>query len=216
MEPIEPPTAPWFSRWDLLPLAGAGALALAMPWLLRGLPDPIPTHFDAQGLPNGWTSQASYPWVAQGLAAAIWGLLLLTGRAFVGSSQDPDGRKCAALAPLRALVTLGLVGLSAGGLLIPRHGQGVILWMIVGFLALTGLGIALLVRELKRNRIWEEEGQHYRWGLFYVNTDDPAIWVPKRLGLGWTLNFAHGVSWLFLLLLLSPLLILGGLALARR
>ncbi|NWJ40141.1 MAG: DUF1648 domain-containing protein [Geothrix sp.] len=208
MEPDDPSPIPWFSPWDLLPLLSALSLALALPRLMAGLPDPIPTHFDARGVPNGWTPQAGYPWLAFGLPAAIWAVLWLTGRAFVGSNQDPEGRKCAALAPLRSLVTVGLLGMMAGGLLIPRHGQGVIAWMIGGFLALTILGILLMVRQMKQTLQEDERSEYYRWGVFYVNAGDPAIWVPKRLGLGWTLNFAHGLSWAILTLLLLPVLLL--------
>ncbi|MCE1205102.1 MAG: DUF5808 domain-containing protein [Holophagaceae bacterium] len=215
MEQVDPPRVPWFSPWDLLPVAGALALVIALPGLMHGLPDPIPTHFNARGVANGWTSQASYPWLAFGLPAAIWVLLLLTGRAFVGSDQDPEGRKGAAMAPLRGLVTLGLLGMMAGGLLVPRHGQGVIAWMIGGFLALTLLGVLLMARQLKRTLQNDDRSEHYRWGLFYVNAEDPALWVPKRLGLGWTLNFAHGLSWAILALLLLPVALVIALTRTR-
>jgi len=87
MEPIVPSRAPWLSRWDLLPLAAALALVVALPSLLRGLPDPIPTHFDARGVANGWTSQAGYPWLAFGLPAAVWAVLLLTVILVVGLTR---------------------------------------------------------------------------------------------------------------------------------
>ncbi len=196
-------------------MAGALALVFALPGLMRGLPDPIPTHFNARGIANGWTSQAAYPWVAFGLPAAIWVVLLLTARAFVGSDQDPDGRKSAAMAPLRSLITVGLLGMMAGGLFIPRHGQGVIAWMIGGFLALAILGILLMVQQLKQTLREDDRSEHYRWGLFYVNAEDPALWVPKRLGLGWTLNFAHALSWVILALLLLPVVLIIGLTRPR-
>ena len=28
-------------------------------------------------------------------------------------------------------------------------------------------------------------------GFVYVNPADPRLWVRKRVGFGWTLNFAH-------------------------
>ena len=85
-----------------------------------------------------------------------------------------------------------------------------IAWMIGGFLALTILGLVLMARQLKRTLRDDDRSEHYRWGLFYVNAEDPALWVPKRLGLGWTLNFAHRRSWLILALLLLPVgLVLG-------
>jgi uncharacterized membrane protein len=204
MEPVEPQRFPWLSRWDLLPLAAALALAVTLPNLLRGLPDPIPTHFDAHGVPNGWTSQAGYPWLAFGLPGGVWLLLLLSGRAFVGSDQDPDGRKGAAMAPLRGLIPTGLLGMMAGGLFIPRHGGVVIAGMIGGFLLLTILGVVLMVRAMKQAPGEASRSEHYRWGLFYVNAEDSRLWVPKLLGLGWTLNFAHGLSWFILALLLLP------------
>ncbi len=56
---------------------------------------------------------------------------------------------------------------------------------------------------------------YWKWGIFYNNPNDSSIWVPKRTGLGWTLNFAHPVSFLLLsLLVIVPLfigLVSGGL-----
>ncbi len=46
----------------------------------------------------------------------------------------------------------------------------------------------------------------WKAGIFYVNPDDPALFVQKRLGIGYTLNFAHPLSWLILgLSILAPL-----------
>ena len=46
----------------------------------------------------------------------------------------------------------------------------------------------------------------WKAGIFYVNPDDPALFVEKRFGIGYTLNFAHPVSWLVLsLAILAPL-----------
>lgn len=34
----------------------------------------------------------------------------------------------------------------------------------------------------------------WKWGMFYFNTKDSRIILPKADGLGWTLNFGHKVS----------------------
>ncbi|MBE7177155.1 MAG: hypothetical protein INR69_12160 [Mucilaginibacter polytrichastri] len=49
----------------------------------------------------------------------------------------------------------------------------------------------------------------WKWGIIYVNTDDPRIVVPKRNpGFGWTFNFAHWQSYLITVLILAiPFLI---------
>jgi len=41
----------------------------------------------------------------------------------------------------------------------------------------------------------------WRWGIFYVNPDDPALFVKKRYGLGHTLNFGKRWSWAIVALL---------------
>ncbi len=44
------------------------------------------------------------------------------------------------------------------------------------------------------------EGYH---GLFYSKTNDVRLWVPKRYGVGWTVNFAHPLAWPTMLLLVG-------------
>jgi uncharacterized membrane protein len=52
-----------------------------------------------------------------------------------------------------------------------------------------------------------------RWkgGLFYYAPDDPAIFIEKRFGIGYTVNLARPAVWLVLLLLTAApfLLALG-------
>ncbi|MEV6925850.1 DUF5808 domain-containing protein [Dactylosporangium sp. NPDC051485] len=35
----------------------------------------------------------------------------------------------------------------------------------------------------------------YWYGFIYANPDNPNLIVPKRLGLGWTVNFGHRRAW---------------------
>ena len=35
------------------------------------------------------------------------------------------------------------------------------------------------------------EAESWKWGVFYYNPDDDRIMLPKRTGLGFTLNFAR-------------------------
>lgn len=46
---------------------------------------------------------------------------------------------------------------------------------------------------------------HWKGGLFYFNKNDPSIFVEKRFGIGWTLNFANPIGYL---LIFIPLLII--------
>jgi uncharacterized membrane protein len=66
--------------------------------------------------------------------------------------------------------------------------------------------------------VFRDDDRYWYGGFFYNNPDDPAVFVPKRFGLGWTMNFGHPQAKLvligmLLLVLLPPLVvaILGGL-----
>src|SRR5437588_2693953 len=66
--------------------------------------------------------------------------------------------------------------------------------------------------------VFRDDDRYWYAGFFYNNPDDPALFVPKRFGLGWTMNFGHAQAKLvligmLLLVLLPPLVvaILGGL-----
>ena len=53
-----------------------------------------------------------------------------------------------------------------------------------------------------------DDPQNWKWGIFYVNAKDSRLIVPKRImGLGWTLNFAHGIVWVGLVVLIAGLII---------
>src|SRR5579884_326149 len=61
------------------------------------------------------------------------------------------------------------------------------------------------------NIIFRDDDRYWYNGIFYNNPDDPALFVPKRFGLGWTLNFGHPQARLFIigmLVVVTVLLIL--------
>ncbi|MDE3170717.1 MAG: DUF1648 domain-containing protein [Acidobacteriota bacterium] len=58
--------------------------------------------------------------------------------------------------------------------------------------------------------------EHWKLGMFYYNPDDPALLVEKRLGIGYTFNFARGLAWIILALMIVVPVALAFAALARR
>lgn len=56
-----------------------------------------------------------------------------------------------------------------------------------------------------------DNDEHYKWGMFYHNPDDPAVMVEKRFGVGVDFNYAHWQGKAFLvvvaLLVVVPLLL---------
>ncbi len=72
------------------------------------------------------------------------------------------------------------------------------LWIILGPVLLLGAVSFLLVVFGKGNPTPPEKG----WkGIFYSNPEDPAVFVPKRFGIGYTLNFGNPWSWVVLVLI---------------
>ncbi|WP_197029219.1 DUF5808 domain-containing protein [Alicyclobacillus macrosporangiidus] len=53
-----------------------------------------------------------------------------------------------------------------------------------------------------RRVVHRDDDRFWKVGVLYFNRDDPALLVPKRFGIGWTLNFAHPGAWLLIIALL--------------
>jgi uncharacterized membrane protein len=55
-----------------------------------------------------------------------------------------------------------------------------------------------------------QEAESWYGGIFYYNKKDSRLFLPKRTGLGWTINFAHplGIVLMILIIVLTITLIL--------
>ncbi|MEK4249358.1 DUF1648 domain-containing protein [Paenibacillus sp. FSL W7-1287] len=49
--------------------------------------------------------------------------------------------------------------------------------------------------------------QYWKLGIFYVNRNDPAIFVEKRFGVGWSINYGNPIAWLITIGILAIVLI---------
>ena len=54
-------------------------------------------------------------------------------------------------------------------------------------------------------RVNRDDDRHWKLGVFYFNPDDPAIFLEKRFGVGWTVNWARPAAWA---LLFGPLVLI--------
>ena len=65
--------------------------------------------------------------------------------------------------------------------------------------------------------LWSDRANWTSDGLFglYRCAADPRAWVPKRVGIGYTINLAHRQSWFlfggFLVVAMAPLVVQGAL-----
>ncbi|XEC95134.1 DUF1648 domain-containing protein [Paenibacillus tarimensis] len=48
-----------------------------------------------------------------------------------------------------------------------------------------------------------DQDQYWKLGIVYFNPGDPALFVEKRFGVGWTINMARPLAWIILLAIIA-------------
>lgn len=69
--------------------------------------------------------------------------------------------------------------------------------VVIGWLVATSLRAG-------GNRDADGDRDHRKWGLLYVNPDEPDVFVSQRVGVGVTLDLARPLGWLVPTLILAP------------
>ena len=203
----------------LLGALGYLLLAASMLWLAaayRSLPDPFPVHAGASGQPDRWAPKSpAVVFLAPAIGLGLMLFLELIRRLLrsprlvhAGAYASRSARSVDTLllvvqlflGALLSLVALGTAGILPGWVLLAGALAAplVLLCFLVGF-------VARLARE---RRDWPPHGDGlpdaaWKLGLVYFNAADPALLVPRRFGVGWTLNFARPAAWALLALLLG-------------
>lgn len=140
------------------------------------------------------------------------------GDAPQGALARADARRgvlAALLAQLSAAIAVGLSLVSVLIWLAPpavatRTGLVVMILLIVGVLAVAVVRYRRIARRTSASAPGRasaastpgtpprpavpaapDDDVHWKGGIIYVNRDDPSIWVPRRFGLGWTLNLGR-------------------------
>ena len=171
------------------------------------LPDRWPIDTDADGRPDRWVERTwrhTYGPLAMGAIVAVFQMLM----AHVILKGSPGGRvpgtedwtRRFRRAVLRLVVagvwsvaaitaTLAMGPIVTGGLR-----PAALEWIIA--VALFAWLVPMLVHlvSLTRDRTSGTDGtpdDRWKFGLFYVNPDDPAVMVEKRFGVGYTVNFGN-------------------------
>ncbi len=208
---------------SLLPLGGTAVL-LASRW--DTIPRRFPIHWGIDGRVNGWAERR----FGSTFGMLILALVLVAGMEGMGalvarSSPGHEGRR-ETVSTTRTILTascwLVVILLSAISLLPLAHDPSNLMPVIVMGTVLFSVGITgyAIARELRTRPAIEAgqrstEGRFWRAGFLYYNPADSALMVPKRVGMGYTLNFGRPVAWLILgaillIPLMLPLLMHGG------
>ena len=191
-----------------------GAIVLALKW--DSIPDRWAVHWGINGQPDRWAAKSPLE-VSLPLAAGALVCCFLEGVAWiVTASARRRSELSVETATSVAALTADLVRLLEIAIAIVFVYIGAVLPLsrpvspvrLVGFMlvVITGaivFGILRLwrgVRDLKQAGHKGLEGYN---GIIYKNPDDPRLWVPKMMGIGYTLNFAHPWAWPIMLAFLA-------------
>jgi uncharacterized membrane protein len=198
------------SRWALsvlaalLPMGGAAAI-LALRWQV--IPDRFPIHWGMNGQPNGWSDRTP----SGVFGPLIIGAILIVLFAVLGAliprfSAGFHGSK-ALLKLTRNLLRAcaWLLGVLFGviALLPLMHDSAVASrWLMTGTLVSIAAIVVYMIAGAQRISYAMTAAQDstpdrcWKGGLIYYNPSDPALMVPKRLGVGYTLNLGRPMAWL--------------------
>ncbi len=210
----------------------AVAMVVGMNW--TDLPARVPVHWNLAGEADRFvekTPAAVFTPIAT--AAVMCGLMMLTA---IGLLRSRRVRATGAAAPgeasFRRITTIVLLvaellialSVSRAGLreIFPSSGldRGLIVMTTCG-LAVVAFLVVLMVRlgqgGSRRAPLPAGEAPvgdrtpDSAWilGMIYVNHDDPALFVEKRFGVGYTLNFGHPLAWVLMGLLVGIPVLLG-------
>jgi uncharacterized membrane protein len=205
----------------LAPLALLFLLALYVRSQWDQIPDRFPVHFGFHG-PDRWVTRS--PRAVYGLIALnglLCGLMLMTRYGLRHGSRRVaiDGAPAQAEARFRRIITWLLVAVEYLMVMLTwailfSSPQGVFVFGI-GMLVLTVVLVFVLMRMGQGGNRLASGGPAgdrtpdacWKWGMIYINPSDPALFVEKRFGVGYTVNFGNRWSWIFLIITLLPLVV---------
>ena len=61
--------------------------------------------------------------------------------------------------------------------------------------------------DLHTNETAAADDRYWKWGIIYINKNDPSLLVQKKYGIGWTVNMANKWSYIILLVIFLPILL---------
>ena len=224
----------WIAQLGPFAILLAAAVYLYLHW--DEIPARFPVHWGIDGQPNGWSVRTPLgvyapilmgALLSAGMGATASGILHSSRGAPVSGSrslkQDFSHRVAAFMLVIEYFLALCF---SFAGLL-PLAGATPLL--VATFLMLPAL--LLLIPWLNKGRGSFENGpptlttapagdgtldRYWKLGVFYCNPDDAALFVERRFGVGYTVNFGHASAWIILALILLLPLVLVLTALSHR
>ncbi len=194
------------------------------------LPEKIATHFNADGIPNGfmhksWKALLSLPAMMflfsllfMGINTALKRAKKVSGTAKgkLSFSQENRFRYLWSIALyLSGILILAILSAAQFTIIqiipdrtyivpISLGGSLLMILMILGLTVYTGQSGSRLKQSKKETDIVDrDDDAFWKGGIIYVNRKDPSVFVNKRFGIGFTVNFGHPLSWIIIAALIG-------------
>lgn len=199
-------------------------------FLYPKLPDIVPIHWGANGQPDAWSDKSFFSvfsmifilFFTQGL------VYILSYGAFNSSVQlkaqntelslqrEHEMRKLTtvfmALVNVASTLFLGMLLVQSTWSMVYSDSTLSMWYSLPIFLLLFFGGIYYYMKRSKElNEQFKDADSHesspgddeyWKWGIFYFNKDNPDLFIEKKFGVGWTMNFARPAVWIFLVLII--------------
>lgn len=228
-------------QWELLHLVPVSIMTASAFMLYDSMPDRLPIHMNAAGQIDDWLDKSLWvvlgmPLLIQLIMAAtmtaVHAMIIHSPRQIDPERPSISGYAYGRFSRAWSVYVL-IVGLTANlGFvgLIPMYANwwdirawGSVMMLIALAIIVAELVLAVVFGQCG-SRTWRLDGENDdgnnmadddddEWvlGMFYYSPENPAIVVPKRMGVGYTFNMAHPLVWLICAAL--ALLLIVGLAL---
>jgi uncharacterized membrane protein len=209
----DPPRFPWL--WLAPPLIVTLATVVIGVISYPSLPAILAVHYGAKGVPTRLAAKSvhtafSLVFVQIGVTALLVGIaaaIFRSGRPDLDPAHPlGSARWHRHYMSLSVKALLGLVTMIDAGML----GSSLLMWtgtvtswaplvVVLPILAAVVVAVVILTRNNRALDGGEEDtglthrddDKYWRGGLFYINREDHALLIPRRFGLGWTLNFGN-------------------------
>ena len=178
--------------WELLHIVVVAALAAFALLAYDRLPNQIPMHAGLDGTVNGYADKSVGAVLFPAAFAAFMGITMAFAHWMILRSKrpvDPAAPVTSALAYGEYARAQSIV-LFVGGLLLSA-GTGISFFSVK-----YGQAGGRVAAELRTtDSVFRDDDAYWKLGVFYCNSNDPSIVVPKRFGSGWTINIARPAAW---------------------
>ncbi len=191
---------PWFAWLATGPfgIIAAAAVFLKLNW--ERLPARFPVHWGVDGQPNRWSERSThgvYGPLLFAIELCVW-LLIMAIAGWFGARRSRFRRlMLGAMIGIEYVLGLVFAGISVAPLIhIP-------MWLLVfGPMLFMIPMLIIMARNISEpGEIAMEPTPNECWkaGVIYYNPNDAALFLEKRTGLGYTLNFGNRWSWVLML-----------------